>query len=79
LGWTEAFSPKTTIEQGDPVAIIARNLGFWWLNACRIVYVVDESGSIVRYGFASGTLPAHAGEGEERFVIEWDPASGEVW
>jgi uncharacterized protein (UPF0548 family) len=79
LGWMEAFSPKTTIETGDPVAIIARNLGFWWLNACRIVYVVDESGSVSRYGFASGTLPAHAGEGEERFLVEWDRASGEVW
>jgi uncharacterized protein (UPF0548 family) len=79
LGWMEAWSPKTTIEQGDLVAIIARNLGLWWLNACGIVYVVDESGSVSRYGFASGTLPAHAGEGEERFFVEWDRASGEVW
>jgi len=79
LGWMEAWSPKTAIEPGDPVAIIARNLGVWWLNACRIVYVVDESGSVNRYGFASGTLPAHAGEGEERFLVEWDRASEEVW
>ena len=42
LGWMEAWSPKTTIEPGDVVAIIARNLGLWWLNACRIVYVVEE-------------------------------------
>jgi uncharacterized protein (UPF0548 family) len=79
LGWMEAWSPKTTIETGDPVAIIARNLGLWWLNACRIVYVVDEVAPIRRYGYASGTLPAHAGEGEERFLVEWDRASGEVW
>jgi uncharacterized protein (UPF0548 family) len=61
------------------VAIIARNLGLWWLNACRIVYVVDEGEPIRRYGYACGTLPAHAGEGEERFLVEWDRASGEVW
>jgi uncharacterized protein (UPF0548 family) len=79
LGWMEAWSPKTTIDQGDPVAIIARNLGLWWLNAGRIVYVVDEGEPIRRYGYASGTLPAHAGEGEEKFVVKWDRASGEVW
>jgi uncharacterized protein (UPF0548 family) len=79
LGWMEAWSPKTAIEPGDPVAIIATILGLWWLNACRIVYVIDEGEPIRRYGYASGTLPAHAGEGEERFLVEWDRASGEVW
>jgi uncharacterized protein (UPF0548 family) len=79
LGWMEVWSPRTTIEAGDPVAIIARNLGLWWLNACRIVYIVDEEEPIGRYGYASGTLPAHAGEGEERFLVEWDQSSGEVW
>src|ERR687894_409824 len=54
-------------------------LGLWWLNACRIVYVVDEEGPVTRFGFANGTLPGHAGVGEERFLIEWDRASGEVW
>ena len=61
------------------MAVIARQLGLWWLNACRIVYVVDEPGPISRYGFAYGTLPDHAGTGEERFLVEWDRASGEVW
>ncbi len=79
LGWMEAWSPKASIEPGDPVAIIARNLGLWWLNACHIVYVIDEAEPDRRYGYASGTLPAHAGEGEERFLVEWDRASGEVW
>lgn len=76
LGWLEAWSPKTTIETGDVVAVVARLVGLWWLNACRIVYVVDEER---RYGFAYGTLPDHAGAGEERFLVEWDRASGEVW
>ncbi len=44
----EAWSPKTTIEAGDVVAVIALNLGLWWLNACRIVYVVDEEEPIRR-------------------------------
>jgi uncharacterized protein (UPF0548 family) len=79
LGWMEAWSSKPTIEPDGPVAIIARDLGVWWVNACRVVYVVDEEEPIRRYGYASGTLPAHAGEGEERFLVEWDPASGAVW
>src|SRR5271157_885582 len=78
LGWVEAWSPKTTIETGDVVAVIARQVGLWWLSACRIVYVVDEQGSIQRFGFASGTLPDHAESREERFVVEWDCESGEV-
>ena len=55
------------------------SLALWSLNACRIVYVVDESQPIRRFGFAYGTLPDHVESGEERFVVEWDEASDEVW
>ncbi len=79
LGWMEIWPPETPIQVGEAVAILARNLGLWSLNACRIVYVLDEPGPVSRYGFASGTLPDHAGTGEERFLVEWDRASGEVW
>jgi uncharacterized protein (UPF0548 family) len=79
LGWMEAWSPETPIQTGEVVAILARAIGLWSLNACKIVYVVDESGPINRFGFASGTLPDHAGRGEERFLIEWDQADNSVW
>ncbi len=79
LGWLEAWSPETPIQAGEVVAILARALGLWWLNACKIVYVVDESGPISRFGLAYGTLPDHAGRGEERFLIEWDQADNSVW
>src|SRR5271165_6898489 len=79
LGWVEVWSPETPIQTGEVVAVIARNLGLWWLNASRIVYVVDEEEPIQRYGFAYGTLPDHAETGEERFLVEWDRVSGEVW
>ena len=42
---------------------------------CRVVEVVDEPD---RRGLAYGTLPGHPETGEERFVVERDPASGEV-
>ena len=79
LGWVEVWSPETPIQTGEVVAVIARNVGLWWLNACRIVYVVDEEEPIQCYGFAYGTLPDHAETGEERFLVEWDRVSGEVW
>ena len=79
LGWLEASSVDAPIKEGQVVAILARSIGLWWLNACRIVYVVDETGPLTKFGFAYGTLPAHAGSGEERFLIEWDHADDSVW
>ena len=79
LGWVEAIPNSTPIEAGQVVAVLARVLGIWWLNACRIVYVVDEGEATVRFGFAYGTLPSHAESGEERFVIEWNRADDSVW
>ncbi|MGE3818170.1 MAG: DUF1990 family protein [Isosphaeraceae bacterium] len=79
LGWVDVWPPGTPIAKDQVVAIVARTLGLWWLSACQIVDVVDESGPIHRYGFAYGTLPDHAGSGEERFLVEWDRQTGEVW
>lgn len=82
LGWVSATSstPPAPLVPGELVAIVARSVGIWWLNACRIVYVVDEpQQQVARFGFAYGTLPGHAGSGEERFLIEWDRANDNVW
>ena len=68
LGWVEAWSPETPIQTGEVVADHARRFGLWWLNACRIVYVVDEAEPISRFGFAYGTLPDHAGTGRS---VSW--------
>jgi uncharacterized protein (UPF0548 family) len=79
LGWLGASPEDTPIREGQVVAILARSLGLWWLNACRIVAVVNEDGPVSRFGFAYGTLPDHAGSGEERFLVEWDREEGSVW
>jgi uncharacterized protein (UPF0548 family) len=79
LGWLEASPEDTPIKEGQVVAILARSIGLWWLNACRIVIVLDEDGPVMRFGFAYGTLPDHAGSGEERFLVEWDRADDSVW
>lgn len=72
----ELFYRDTPIAVGRNVAPLARHIGFYSLNSCRIAYVIDEPG---RFGFAYGTLTEHAEIGEERFTVEFDPATGEVW
>ncbi len=82
LGWAAVQPPETAIVAGSAVALVVRHYGFWSLNACRIVYVVDEAGEVDsarRSGFAYGTLPDHGAIGEERFMVEWRPADDSVW
>ena len=80
LAWCRLEPSRPALEVGSNVAVLFRHFGFWSLNACRIVYVVDEAReSRRRYGYAYGTLADHAETGEERFLIEWDAASGEVF
>jgi len=78
LGWVEPWPPQTPIQSGEVVAIMGWAIGAWWLNSCRIIYTVDESGPITKFGFAYGTLPGHVESGEERFLIEWDQATDKV-
>ena len=68
LGWT-AVPVKPPITTGRDFATIARTLGLWSVNACRVVYVVDEPD---RFGYAIGTLPHHVETGEERFLLTRD-------
>lgn len=79
LGWISLCWPTAPLEAGTTVAVLARALGVWSLNACRIVYTIAETGQTDRFGFAYGTLPAHAERGEERFCIEWQRRDDSVW
>ena len=79
LGWISAHPDTAPLEPGITVAVRARHFGFWSLNACRIVYTLDEEGPVVRFGFAYGTLPDHAEQGEERFSVEWHHEDNSVW
>jgi len=72
LGWVRLFSRETPIETGATVAVVVNHLGFWSMNACRIVYVIEDHASVQKFGFAYGTLAEHAERGEERFMVEWN-------
>ena len=47
------------------------------MNAARIVYVLPKNEC--RSGFAYGTPTDHGEIGEERFSVDFDQASEEVW
>jgi uncharacterized protein (UPF0548 family) len=79
MPWIDLCWPNTPIEPEAAVAVLVSHLGFWSMNACRIVYVIDEHGSPERYGFAYGTLPDHMERGEERFTVEFDTDDQTVW
>src|ERR1700730_17238071 len=42
LGWTKIVPTHTPIQEGQVVAVCARTFGVWSLNACRIVYTLDD-------------------------------------
>jgi uncharacterized protein (UPF0548 family) len=77
--WMHLCWPNASIEVGTTVAMLASSFGLWTLNACRIVYTIDEERPLRRYGFAYGTLPEHVARGEERFQVEWNRADDSVW
>ena len=79
LGWCRVYPPKAPVKVGTTVAVLVSHFGFWSLNACRIVYLLEEQSSLQRYGFAYGTLPEHGEVGEERFSVEWNRDDGTVW
>lgn len=80
LGWVSLHPTAAPIEPGTTVAVRCRHLGFWSLNACRIVYTLEESDiRMRRFGFAYGTLRDHAEMGEERFTVELHRSDGSVW
>lgn len=79
FSWVKLFWPDTPIEEGRDVAVLAKACGLYFLNVCRIVYVLDIHGGTKKFGFAYGTLPDHVECGEERFLVEWNQEDNSVW
>jgi len=71
LGWVEIVPAAPPIAVGATVGVLVRLVGFWSLNPCRIVALVGDEEPSRRFGFVYRTLPGHAVEGEEQFVVEW--------
>jgi len=79
LGWVQIVPAGKPIEIGAVVGILTKHFGFWSLNACRVVYLINEERPVRKFGFAYGTLANHVERGEERFTVEWSAADDAVW
>jgi len=78
IPWVRLHWTTAPILVGSDVGVLIRHFGFYSLNVCRIVYVIDEEDPMKRFGFAYGTLAEHAESGEERFTVELNQKD-EVW
>jgi uncharacterized protein (UPF0548 family) len=75
LGWVRVANPIAPIAMAQTVAVEAYTLGLWSLNFSRVLEVVDTPSF---FGFLYATTEFHVEQGEERFLLEIDPASGDV-
>ena len=75
LGWARVVNSTTPIVRGQLVAVEVRSLGLWSVNLSRIVETVDNE---TQFGFVYATTAHHVEQGEERFLLRFDPATGEV-
>ena len=76
LGWVRVANHEAPIAFGQIVAVEVHALGLWSLNLSRIAEVVDTP---TQFGFIYITTALHVEEGEERFLLDFDPATGNVW
>ena len=76
LGSTRVANPDAVIEPDEIIAVETHTLGLWSVNLSRILHTIDEPD---RFGWIYGTTPLHVERGEERFLLEFYPVSGEVY
>lgn len=75
----EVIAPET-IECDQVAGVLFNGLGIWSANPARIIRVHDSENSTRRlFGFTYATLPGHVEQGEERFLLNWNYESDEVW
>lgn len=75
LGWVRVVNSAAPIARGGIVVVEVRSLGLWSVNFSRIVETIDNQ---TQFGFVYAATAHHVEQGEERFLLCFDPANGEV-
>jgi uncharacterized protein (UPF0548 family) len=75
LGWVRVVNTAAPIECRQIIAVEVRALGFWSVNLSQILETVDSE---TQFGFLYSTTLRHIEQGEETFLLRFDPATGEV-
>jgi uncharacterized protein (UPF0548 family) len=76
LGWARVANPGVPIAVYQMVAVEVHSLALWTLNLSRITQILDTA---TRFGFVYATTQMHVEQGEERFLLEFNPATDDVW
>lgn len=76
LGWVQVLNPSAEIAPGQLVGVEAHTACLWSMSLNRIVEAVDSPS---RFGFMYGTTALHVEQGQERFVIDFDPSTEAVF
>jgi len=75
LGWVQVLNPGAKVAPGQLVGVEAHTAYLWSVSFNRIVETVDSPS---RFGFMYATTTLHVEQGQERFVLEFDPPTGTV-
>lgn len=75
LEWARVVNTAASIAGGEVVAVEVRALGLWSVNLSQIMETIDTE---TQFGFIYSTTVQHIEQGEEIFLLRFDPATGEV-
>ncbi len=75
VGWVQVVNPRARITPGQLVGVEVYTAGLWSLNLNRLVELVNIP---TCFGFLYTTTAFHVEEGQERFVIGYDPETASV-
>ncbi len=75
LGWVQVVNPSAEITPGQLVGVEVHAACLWSISLNRVAEIVD---SPTRFGFMYTTTAFHVEEGQERFVIDFDPGTASL-
>jgi len=79
-GWINVYPRDDPVHLGQTVAVVARCLGLWTVNACRVIDISEsDSDGITRFAVTYATLSDHMLAGAECFAVERDWRDDRVW
>jgi uncharacterized protein (UPF0548 family) len=80
LEWVFPVRNDIPLQPGQLFSFVSFHFGLWATNVCRIVYVIDENtDDNARFGFAYGTVGNHSVRGEEKFMLELDKRTDQLF
>ena len=75
LGWVQVLNPSAEIAPEQLVGVEVHTVCLWSISLNRVVETVDTPS---RFGFMYATTALHVEQGQERFLIEFDPSTDAV-